>query len=67
MKIISDLNDNDHIFVSKHKMPEILQDGPSFLSLCCFFGSKKCFISLINYYKSKEQLFMINQRDKCEQ
>ncbi|OHT17264.1 hypothetical protein TRFO_41174 [Tritrichomonas foetus] len=42
--IISDLdNVNYTIFLKGAKLPPILDDGPSLLSLCAFFNSIKCF------------------------
>ena len=54
---------NDHIFNCKYKFTKLFQDGPTLISLCAFFGSKKCFQSLINHYKAIDQLPKINQKD----
>lgn len=55
--------ENDHVFISKFQVPKILQNQPSFLSLCAFFSSKKCFLSLLNLYLEKNESFRINQKD----
>lgn len=54
---------NDHIFNCKYKFTKLFQDGPTLISLCAFFGSKKCFQSLINHYKAIDHLPKINQKD----
>lgn len=54
---------NIHIYFGKYKMPSILSDCPSFIALCSFFGSIKCFNSLLYYYEKTENLMQINQKD----
>ncbi|KAK8834218.1 hypothetical protein M9Y10_015889 [Tritrichomonas musculus] len=56
----------EHIFFSKFKMPAILQSSPSFLSLCAFFKSQKCFFSLLNFYINKKEYLLIDQRDNLQ-
>ena len=63
IKFISTLED-EHIYFCKHKLPKILQDGPTFIELCCFYNSKKCFQSLLDYYIEFDEN-MINQKDCC--
>ena len=58
--------ENDHVFISKFQVPKILQNQPSFLSLCAFFSSKKCFLSLLNLYLEKNESFRINQKDQSQ-
>lgn len=38
----------NQIFKSNYKLPKILQHSPPIISVCCFFGSVKCFRSLID-------------------
>ena len=55
-----------HIFISSHEMPQILRDLPTFISLCAFFGSVKCFNKLFELYSGTNDDSYIHQPDRKE-
>lgn len=47
-KFVEFIENPNQIFKSNYKIPQILQNSPPILSVCCFFGSEKCFRMLID-------------------
>lgn len=41
-----DSNSNQRFYMTNYKFPLILSNKPTFVSLCAFFGSEKCFTAL---------------------
>ena len=75
LDLILDDNDDDLLnllfnediiseFNSSYLLPKILRDGPSFLSLCAFFGSDKCFFTLFENYLHVNYTNEIEQKDR---
>lgn len=46
-------------FYSNYKMPKIISEGPSYLSLSAFFGSRKCFDSFLHFIEENDIPFNI--------
>ncbi|KAK8838947.1 hypothetical protein M9Y10_032407 [Tritrichomonas musculus] len=45
---INESNINQSFELTDYKMPKLLLGSPSYFSLCCFFGSEKCFQMFLN-------------------
>ena len=57
---------NDHVYISKYKLPLILRNFSTLISLTCFFDLINCFNVFWNYYSSFGQEDFIHQTDMIE-
>lgn len=65
-KIISQIGDNfesKRFTLTNYKLPELLSFNPPFSSVCAFFGSEKCFNSLVTLFPEGINSQYFNESD----